>query len=406
MGTIKNRPTAYCLDLTRLISRVGRGPWTGIDRVEYEYLKALLTGSIETFSIIKIGNDYALLSPEGTRKVFKKLAAQEPWGKPDVKSWVHLRQNSTNKQATSDIRRIAYLNVRKSNLAQKLSETLPSGTAYFNVGHSNLTVEMFEAIQVINHSQINVMLHDTIPLDYPQYQRKGVSGEFSEKVRLVANYADRVICNSRKTQSDILRHMPDPPETIVAYLGVNVASPDPEDLPIDIKQSGRYFVSIGTIEPRKNHLLLLSIWQRFSKEIDPPHLFIVGQRGWENKAVFKQLDRGPANVTELNNLGDGAVSALLEKSCGLLFPSFAEGYGLPAAEAAKHRVPVICNDLRVFHEILGNYPIYADVADIYDWETKIRKLASYSAKEHNGEREYCPKEKLQTWEEHFNLVLA
>ena len=308
----------------------------------------------------------------------------------------------------SDIRRLAVAIPRPRNLAQLLARFLPAGTAFLNVGHSNISPSVFTAIRAIPSAQITVMVHDTIPLDFPKFQRPETVPAFAEKIRLITQFADQVICNSAQTHQDLQRHIasePRYPKTTVAHIGVTLAKPKLTELPDNIDQNRPYFVTIGTIEPRKNHTLLLDIWHQIGDAPDAPNLFIIGQRGWNNQPVFARLDRQPARITELNSLSDGAVAALLKGARALLFPSFAEGFGLPAAEAAAFGIPVICNDLLVFREILGDYPIYAAVSDLYDWQTKIQKLASNGGKTENGDCSSRQAVSVPTWDDHFNTVL-
>ena len=67
-----------------------------------------------------------------------------------------------------------------------------------------------------------------------------------------------------------------------------------------------------------------------------PRLLIVGSRGWENENVLDLLDRCTAlkdHVVELGAVSDIRLAALLRSTRALLMPSFAEGFGLPVAEA-------------------------------------------------------------------------
>ncbi|MGB8812877.1 MAG: glycosyltransferase, partial [Paracoccaceae bacterium] len=134
-----------------------------------------------------------------------------------------------------------------------------------------------------------------------------------------------------------------------------------------------------------------------------PQLLIIGSRGWANEAVFARLDSvtpgGP--VRELPGLSDGAVAALLDGAQALLFPSLAEGFGLPAVEAAALGVPVIASNLPVFRDILDDYPVYLDSGDSYSWmETITEKLQA--AGDANLQRK---KRAALGWVAHFNAVL-
>ena len=110
-----------------------------------------------------------------------------------------------------------------------------------------------------------------------------------------------------------------------------------------------YFVVLGTIEPRKNHLLLLNIWRRLAEQQrSPPKLVIIGTRGWENEQVLDVLDRSVLvrpHVVEGSGMGDRGLMRLLANARALLMPSFAEGYGLPVVEALSLGTPVVASDI-------------------------------------------------------------
>ena len=113
----------------------------------------------------------------------------------------------------------------------------------------------------------------------------------------------------------------------------------------------RISVICSTIEPRKNHLLLLEVWRELVRRDGPgtPKLVLVGGRGWKFEAVAALLDRSPAlrgHVVEASGLTTPSLKRLLDGARALLMPSFAEGYGLPVVEAQIAGVPVIASDIR------------------------------------------------------------
>ena len=193
------------------------------------------------------------------------------------------------------------------------------------------------------------------------------------------------------------------PRCVVAPLGIDV--PKPGSAPAGPWDGGPWFVILGTIEPRKNHALLLRLWQEGLVPNDA-HLLICGARGWNNAAVFDTLDRGIPRVHELPGLPDGAIAVLLKGSAGMLFPSLAEGYGLPPAEAAALGVPLLCNDLKVLREVVGDIPVYAPVADAYLWASEITRMAEERradpARAVTRSKSYAPPD----WDAHFKTVLT
>jgi glycosyltransferase involved in cell wall biosynthesis len=162
---------------------------------------------------------------------------------------------------------------------------------------------------------------------------------------------------------------------------------------------------VGTIEPRKNHGFLLDVWAALVRDgAGPmPQLLICGTRGWLNAEVFARLDGDPMmgrDVFEVSGLDDAQLALVMTGARALLFPSRAEGFGLPAAEAVAMGVPAICNDLPVYREILGDNPVYAGVDDIYPWHKKITDIVA------DGEaRRNCKAGGVPTWDGHFNTVL-
>jgi glycosyltransferase involved in cell wall biosynthesis len=170
-----------------------------------------------------------------------------------------------------------------------------------------------------------------------------------------------------------------------------------------------YFVILSTIEPRKNHLLLLHIWRKLFKTLgtDAPHLVIIGQRGWECENAVDLLDRCEALkqvVTEISNCSDADLVTYLHHCQALLFPSFIEGYGLPVIEALSLGAPVIASDLAVFREIAGEVPEYIDPLDGRQWEDVILDYAQYNSRRRAAQMTRMKQLKAPTWDNYFTQL--
>ncbi|WP_306006539.1 glycosyltransferase [Aquicoccus porphyridii] len=411
---MSDRPgEARLLDLTRLISRAGRVQ-TGVDRVELAYLRALLAAKVPGFGLVRTSLGYILLDEDGMRAIAERVEGRVPWGPADRLSRLARKLDPAQRCGQSDARRLARARTVRPGLKRMLRRHLPQGTRYFNVGHTNLTERVTQAVKQGLGGTVNVLVHDTIPLDHPLYQRPESIARFRQMMGRVSRDADLVIYNSRHTRQNAERHLEEigrVPPGLVAKLGVEVPEPRPGDLPKGLPPAGVYFVTVGTLEPRKNHALLLDIWERMVKQTIPqdmPHLVICGQRGWMNEELFFRLDRSAllgAHIHEYGDLSDGAIAALLQGAAGALYPSFAEGFGLPMAEAAAMGVPVICADLPVYKDVLGDIPVYASLKDSYLWQRRIASLANSQragkAETGHAARGFEP----PTWDRHFNAVL-
>lgn len=400
-------PPARLLDLSRLVSRAGRRA-TGVDRVERAYLDRLIADPVPLYALVRSSLGYVLLDRAGAVALAARLDGAAPWGGADRLSRLARGKSDIVRRAESDLRRFALDRCLPSRLGRMLAGRLPPGTAYLNVGHSNLTDRVLFAVRHAAKGRVAVLIHDAIPLDFPHYQRAGTPQRFAALLRRVRGAADLVIYNSDDTRGRAETHMRrwgSLPPAVVAHLGVPVPMPGP--LPDGIDPARPWFVALGTIEPRKGTDLLLDVWETLAADLGPdtPQLFICGARGWNNDAVFARLDRlAPGGaIRELPDLTDGEVAALLAGAQALLHPSRAEGFGLPPVEAAALGVPVLCSDLPAIREVLGDIPVYLNETDRYQWRNTIECLLK------GRDRTETPTAKPvfapPTWEEHFKVVL-
>ncbi|MCA0962875.1 glycosyltransferase family 4 protein [Salipiger bermudensis] len=398
MDITRADPPPRLLDLTRLVSRAGR-PFTGIDRVEYAYLRRLLRSG-PLYGLVRSSLGYLLLDRRGCAELKRRIDGDD-WAAPDLLAKLR-RLDPGRAGAERALRAVAVARCLPRGLVAMLRRQLPAGTQYLNIGHTNFTDRTIAALRGIPGIRIAVLLHDTLPLDVPEHQRPGIPERFEGFLTRVGRHADLVICNSHQTERDLRRHLPDSAaQSVVAHLGIDL--PTATIAPGGPWQGRPYFVALGTIEPRKNHALLLDIWEQ---QRPPADLLICGSRGWNNDAVFARLDAGIAGVHELPGLDDGQIAALLKGSAGMLFPSLAEGYGLPPMEAACLGVPVLASNLSVLREVLGDIPVYAPVADRYLWAQLITTMAEDHRAGQGAAPDAAAAFAPPSWDAHFETVFT
>ncbi|MEP5731661.1 MAG: glycosyltransferase [Sulfitobacter sp.] len=390
------------LDLTRSLRRTGRIA-TGVDRVEHAYLDQFLADQTPVFAVMRTAFGYVLLDRDGMAAFQARLLGQADWGDADFLSRLPRGRTKTLSRAETFVRSTAIARGLPSHLRRMLTRHLPVGFGYFNVGHSNLTDRMLQAVRDAK-GQIHALIHDVIPLEYPQFQRPGTIQPFEAKLRRVSRLADRVIYNSHDTQKRSETQMQPwgrVPPSIVAHLGITAPIADASTLPAGLPPEPAYFVTVGTIEPRKNHAFLLDLWADMGDAAPP--LLLCGTRGWNNDAVFERLDALPKDspIKELPGLSDPALAALIKSSAGVLFPSLAEGYGLPPAEALQLGARVLCNDLPALREFLSNSPSFIPFSDKELWLQTIRRWEI-------NPPDAVPSTAFEspTWAHHFKVVLT
>lgn len=407
MAPTKDNTRPVCLNLTRLISRVGRGPMTGIDRVELAYLRYFTNGPHPFYGLIKCSDGIALLDAKGMSALLSRFEGKVEWGPKDTRSRLHFRQAAAMRAAVSDLRRLAVKWSRPSALNRHLSEIFSCGVTYFDVGHSKFDPSVAGAFSALPGARLIFMLHDVIPLDFPQYQRPESTSSCKLRIGHVGTVANHVLYPSNQARVTTELHLARfgrVPPSLVVPLGLDTVVQRRAELPEGLNLSLPYFVTIGTIEPRKNHTLLLDLWDKLALRRKMPTLFIVGNRGWQNAEVFKRLDAKPAGVIELNNLSDGAMAALLQGATALLFPSHAEGFGLPPVEAAAAEVPVLCSDLPVLREVLGSYPTYLSPTNLDAWEGAVLKMVRCAKEIRRTNLPADERILLPNWDNHFKIV--
>ncbi len=289
-------------------------------------------------------------------------------------------------------------------------------TILFNTGHSGLDrPDYAQRVARLGLRPI-YFIHDLIPISHPEYCRTGEVNRHERRVRTMLETGNGIIANSEDTLRALnrfaaLHRLPVPP-TVVAPIGTTVLPPPASKL----SNSGRpYFLILGTIEPRKNHLLLLHVWRTMVEAAlraghtvaEIPRLVVIGQRGWDCEQVLDLLERCPAlygNVIELPHCNDAMLASWLRHARALLFPSFVEGYGMPLAEALAHGVPVIASDLPVFREVAGDVPDYLNPLDGPAW---IRAITDYAAPESPARAAQLARLRqfrAPSWDEHFNII--
>jgi glycosyltransferase involved in cell wall biosynthesis len=211
-------------------------------------------------------------------------------------------------------------------------------------------------------------VHDLSFLHYPDHFVPKLV-RYLEKVvpRSVAR-ADRVLADSQATRDDLISMMGVVPEKIdVLYSGVDARftpRPEPgerERLRARYGLGGQpYILSVGTIQPRKNHLRLVRVFAQLTGEV---RLVIAGGPGWLYEDVMAEAARHPDRVQMMGFVDDADLPALYRGATLFIFPSFYEGFGLPVLEAMACGTPVVCSDRSSLPEVAGEAALLVDPHD-------------------------------------------
>lgn len=369
--------------MTRLIARrlKGRLP-TGIDRVGLAYLHHF---SRRANALVRAGALTLVLPLEASRELFRILQTPGQGGR---------------------LRMLALL--MRASLHSAGSERL-RGQFVVNTGHSGL--ESVDYVRRLHAQRVRplLMVHDLIPITHPEYCRQGEKQRHIARMDHLLSSASGVIANSRATLDELGRYARKRGVVMPPAIAAPLA---PASLPVPSSRrpvAQPYFVVLSTIEPRKNHSMLLQLWRTLAERMGNhvPRLLVIGQRGWESEHTVALLERCESirdAVAELGTCGDGELATYLHHAQALLFPSFAEGYGLPLMEALAMGVPVIASDLPAFREIAGDVPDYIDPIDGLGWMRMVQEYAVSESPRREAQRIRLSAFTLPTWRGHFAEV--
>jgi len=217
-----------------------------------------------------------------------------------------------------------------------------------------------------------VTAHDLIVLKYPKLMPPGSRWYFSKWIPSSYRSADHIIAVSHATRNDIVQYLQINPDKItVIYNGVNptyTRVTDPHEINrIRFKYHVpmEFFIMVGSFEPRKNHETAIRAFSRIYDKSKQLKLLLVGKpNDYHNKLVdlVKEL-KLEDQIYFPGFIPDKEVATLYSVATAQLFPSSAEGFGLPLVEAMSAGCPVIASDLKVFHEIGGTAVSYIGTGD-------------------------------------------
>lgn len=216
-----------------------------------------------------------------------------------------------------------------------------------------------------------VTLHDATFVTHPEVHTPIKRFYFRTWMRWAWRSADVVMTPSQSTADELTRLLgPRTGPVRVAHLGVDGSSfhpPTPDELAgfrgaHGLEPSDRWYAFLGTIEPRKNvgNLLDAYLSLRATHGSETPRLLIAGGRGWD-KVTLAKLDALPpdSGVSVLGYVPASHLAALLGGSVAVIYPSQAEGFGLPVAEAMSCGATVITTPQLATAEVGGDAVVYS-----------------------------------------------
>ena len=214
----------------------------------------------------------------------------------------------------------------------------------------------------------------SIPLRNPEFCVEHMPSVFLKWLHTAIENGDGFICVSKNTADDLIGYISASSLTYskdlkIGYFhhGSDFAEDylPPHEISSDIQQifakHSPIFLQVGTMEPRKGHDFSLDAFEILWANGIDISLCFAGKEGWNINAFMQRL----AHHTEFNKRlfwldspNDANLKYCYQHASALIFPSRAEGFGLPIVEAAQYGLPILCSDITIFREIAGKYASY------------------------------------------------
>lgn len=232
------------------------------------------------------------------------------------------------------------------------------------------------------------IIYDLIPIYFPQFCDYGLSRAFTAWFDRMVKNIDGYITISKSVEDEVKsylksKNIEEQIKSDYFHLGANIKRRDSfndDNIRSFVKETvnkNDTYIVVSTIEPRKNHEYLLKSFDILWKKGLDIKLCIIGKVGWNNEEFMDKVEIHPMlkkNLFVWNDICDDELSYIYNNSKALLFPSHAEGFGLPIIEGLQNKLPVLASDIPVHHEVGQDNIDYFDIINIEDLVSKIESF--------------------------------
>jgi alpha-1,3-rhamnosyl/mannosyltransferase len=225
---------------------------------------------------------------------------------------------------------------------------------------------------LFGRTRLIVTIHDLTAFTHPEWHARRTGFLIQNSMPYAARHADRVLCDSEYVRRQVIATFGvDPARAVTVPLAVGAGFgplPDGEAVAHVRRRFGiepPFILTVGTFEPRKNHVGLLAAYERLCAEGFPGPLVVAGGDGWRMAEIRHRFETSPqaARVVRIRDADDRDLAALYGACTVFAFPSWDEGFGLPPLEAMACGAACVASDRASLPEVVGDAGVLFDPAD-------------------------------------------
>ena len=370
-------PLLVYVDVTETL----RSGWrAGIQRVVCELVRTLpaARSEIELVPICwsKVHGRFRRIDSDEHEALLAPTATQQPSTPPPPRSRprraisVALRVTRLSSLVGRARRRRESRSAPRHHTALLLDQ-LDAGSVFFDVDASwnPSTVARSALLPELRERGVRtaMFLHDLLPQTNPEWFVPQLVAVSNDHVDAHLRAGSWFLCNSDHTAATLeeyrLSNGIGRVESFVVPMGAFSAAAefDDDDAAALESPEAPYFLVVGTIEPRKNHDLVLDAFAAVHADHGEARLVVVGRPGWNTESTVDRLEAGrPAGVDWRTETTDSELTRLYRGSLAVVVASITEGFGLPVVEALSHGAPVLCSTGGALPEAGGTLVEYFD----------------------------------------------
>lgn len=213
--------------------------------------------------------------------------------------------------------------------------------------------------------RVYTLVHDLVPFFMPDLYWDGFTACYMDCLNQLVECSDGILVNSHNTESDLLRWIPLAEGKPITRLHLGTELPKISGVLAKdwVPPKEPYVLCVGTIQPRKNHALLLMAWRYLVQQRpeDCPNLVLVGKRGWHSDDLLYFIRSNPilkARIAIMEQPTDADLWSLYRNAWVTVYPSLYEGWGLPISESLTAGKLCLCSNSSSMPEVGGDLAVY------------------------------------------------
>jgi|GEM_PF-3058584 len=305
---------------------------------------------------INVTNTALSMTKTGIQRVVRELASQL-WSQGDIQ-FICWWKDSFRLLEQQDLENL----LKAKSISPKKDiriDSLQKGDIFLDIdaswGDEYCARTLFQKLKK-NGITLAKLHYDAVPILFPHFSHENTVFAYSENFSAGLQYADYWLCISKTVERDLIaiaeKIGAGTPTTKVIELGSDFEIKEAK--PVKTKRKRPYILVVGTVEPRKNHQLLIEAMDLLIAQSVDVDLVIVGKQGWKTEQLQKRIEKHrhfKKRIHWLKSASDETVTALYKEAFACINTSHYEGYGLPVIESLSHNCVTICSENSAMEEV-------------------------------------------------------